>query len=81
MTEKLIKPDELREVMFNVTSMNITYGKACEQISQICRDRALIIDSVVVLKGTFYCAKKMLMANDVIGCEKQCDSCIRCDKQ
>jgi len=44
--EKLIKIDELRPIVFMLIEERITYGKACELISQICRDKALIIDGV-----------------------------------
>ncbi len=44
----LIKIDELKEVMFKITSMVITQGKACELITKICEDRALIINGVTI---------------------------------
>jgi len=46
MSKKLIKIDELRIVINDITNDKITMGKACEQISDICRNRALNIDIV-----------------------------------
>ena len=46
MRNYLIKIDELKEIIFKVTTMQIAYDKACELISEICEKRALNIPVV-----------------------------------
>jgi hypothetical protein len=47
MKNYLIKIDELEEIIFKLTTMEIAKDKACELISEICEKRALTIPVVV----------------------------------
>ena len=47
MKNYLIKIDELEEIIFKLTTMEIAKDKACELISEICEKRALTIPDVV----------------------------------